>query len=168
MKCRRFGISVNSKKSQFDLKEGKILGHIVSIVGVKISPERVKAIHALSVPRSKKDIQSFLGKINFVRMFIPNFAKLVTHITSMLKKGSEVKWTNAARKSLEAIKRAIMEAPTLISPDYSKEFHIFSFASCDTLAAVLLHKYDEDLKHPMAFFSKTLRDAELRYDIIAK
>jgi len=90
----------------------------------------------LSIPRSKKDIQSFLGKIICVRRFIQNFAKLVKHITSMLRKVSEIKWTDAARRSFESIKKAIMEAPTLISPDYSHEFHIFSFASNDILAAV--------------------------------
>eukprot|EP00253_Pinus_taeda_P033421 PITA_33421 len=61
-----------------------------------------------------------------------------------------------------------MEAPTLISPDYNKEFHIFSFSSEDTLAVVLLQADEEGSEHPMAFFSKTLRDAELRYDIIEK
>ena len=86
----------------------------------------------------------------------------------MLKKGLEIKWTDAARRYFEAIKRAIMEAPTLISPDYSQEFYIFSFASGDTLAAVLLQKDDGDSEHPVAFLSKTLRDAELRYDIIEK
>src|SRR6202034_1058169 len=79
LKCRRFGISVNPKKSQFSLKEGKLLGHIVSATRVQIDPKKVKAIQTLYVPRSKKDIQSFLGKINFVRRFIPNFAKLVKH-----------------------------------------------------------------------------------------
>jgi hypothetical protein len=116
----------------------------------------------------KGTFNPFLGKINFVRRFIPNFAELVKHITSMLKKGSEIKWTDAARSSFEAIKQAIMEAPTLISPDYTKEFYIFSFASYDTLAAVLLQKNDEGIEHPVAFFSKTLRDAELRYDLIEK
>ena len=72
----------------------------------------------------------------------------------MLKKGSEIKWTDGARSSFEAIKQAIMEAPTLISPDYNMEFYIFSFASYDTLAAVLLQKNDEGIEHPVAFFSK--------------
>ena len=103
-----------------------------------------------------------------MRRFIPNFAELVKHITSMLKWGSEIKWTEAARRSFKAIKRDIMEAPTLISPDYTKEFYIFSFASFDTLAAVLLQKNGEDVEHPVALFSKTLRDAELRYDLIEK
>lgn len=120
----------------------------------------------MSVPRSKKDIQSFLGKINFFRRFIPNFAELVKHVTSMLKKGLEVRWTDAARKSFDSIKKAIMEAPTLISLDYNKEFHIFSFASEDTIATVLLQVDEEGSKHPVAFFSKNLRDAKLRYDII--
>ena len=61
-----------------------------------------------------------------------------------------------------------MEAPTLISPDYNKEFYIFSFDSYDTLVDVPLQKNDEGIEHPVAFFSKTLRDVELRYDLIEK
>ena len=61
-----------------------------------------------------------------------------------------------------------MEAPTLISPYYTKGFYIFSFASYGIVVAVLLQKDDEGLYHPIAFFSKTLRDAELKYDPIEK
>ena len=61
-----------------------------------------------------------------------------------------------------------MEAPTLISPDYTRGFYIFSFSSYDTLAAVLLQKNDESVEHPVDFFSKTLSDVELRYDLIEK
>jgi hypothetical protein len=56
----------------------------------------------------------------------------------------------------------------LISPDYSKDFLIFSFASCDTVAAVLLQKNDQGREQPIAFYSKALRDAELRYEIMEK
>eukprot|EP00253_Pinus_taeda_P008099 PITA_08099 len=108
LKCRKFGISLNPKKSQFALEEGKLLGRVVSAAGVQIDPERVKAIQALALPRSKRDIQSFLGKINFVRRFIPNFAELVKHITSMLKKGAEVKWTDAARKYFDSIRKLLL------------------------------------------------------------
>ena len=74
----------------------------------------------------------------------------------------------SSRNSFESIKKAIVEAPTLISPDYTKGFYIFSFASYDTVVAVLLQKDGEYLDHPIAFFSKTLRDAELKYDPIEK
>eukprot|EP00253_Pinus_taeda_P031060 PITA_31060 len=79
----------------------------------------------------------------------------------MLKKGSEIKWSEVARKSFDSIKKSIMEAPTLISPNYSKEFHIFYFASNDTLATVLLQADEEGSEHPVAFFRWILRDAEL-------
>ena len=114
------------------------------------------------------DIQSFLGKINFVRKFIPNFSELVKNITAMLKKDVEIKWTGHERSSFEYIKKDIMEAPTLISPDYTKSFYIFSFASYDTVAVVLLQKNDVDIDHPIAFFNKKLRDVELKYDPIEK
>jgi hypothetical protein len=56
----------------------------------------------------------------------------------------------------------------LISPDYSKEFLIFSFSSFDTVAAVLLQENEEGREKPIAFFNKALRDAEIRYEIMEK
>jgi hypothetical protein len=56
----------------------------------------------------------------------------------------------------------------LASPDYTKEFLIFSFASEHTIATVLLQKNEEGFEQPIAFFSKSLRDAELKYDILEK
>jgi hypothetical protein len=56
----------------------------------------------------------------------------------------------------------------LENSDYTKEFLIFSFASEHTIAAVLLQKNDEGFERPIACFSRSLRDAELKYDILEK
>jgi hypothetical protein len=138
LKCRGFGISLNPKKSLFAMKEGKLLGHIVSAEGVKIDPSRVEAIQALSIPRSRKEAQSFLGKINFLRRFISNFVEVVNLITVMLRKGNEVRWTSKSQNSFEQIKKALTKAHVLISPNYSKDFLLLSFSSPDTVAVVLL------------------------------
>jgi hypothetical protein len=167
-KCRKYGLSLNLKKSHFAMQEGKLLGHIVSRDGIRIDPSRVEAIQTLAVPRNIKEIQSFLGKINFLRRFVPNFAEIVKLITDMLRKNSEVKWTTEAKASFDHIKKVISEAPVLASPDYLKEFFIFSFASEHTLAVVLLQKNEEGYEQPIAFFSKSLRDAELKYNIMEK
>jgi hypothetical protein len=58
-KCQKFGLSLNPKKSLFAMKEGKLLGHIVSVEGVRIDPSRVEAIQTLSLPRSRKEVQVF-------------------------------------------------------------------------------------------------------------
>jgi ribonuclease HI len=92
-KCRKYGLSLNPKKTHFAMQEGKLLGHIVSRDGIRIDPKRVEAIETLAIPRNVKEIQSFLGKIIFLRRFVPNFAEIVKLITDMLRKNSEVKWT---------------------------------------------------------------------------
>jgi hypothetical protein len=107
-----------------------------------------------------------LGKINFLIRFISNFVELVKYITSMLRKGNGVKWTTEAQEPFDQIKKALTEAPVIISPDYSKEFQIFSFASFDTLVVVFLQKNTKGLEQPISFFSRALRDAKMRYDIM--
>ena len=98
------------------------MGHLVSADGIRIDPERVNAILKISLPRSKKYVQSFIGKINFLRWFIPNFVEIIKHITSMLRKDQEVKWTAEARASFEKIKQSLIEAPMLVSLEFSNDF----------------------------------------------
>jgi hypothetical protein len=91
-KCRNFGISLNPKKTLFGLEEGKLLGHIISKDRIKIDPSRIEAIQKLYHPRNIKELQSFIGKIIFLRIFIPNLAELLRNITNMLKKDTKIKW----------------------------------------------------------------------------
>ena len=86
----------------------------------------------------------------------------------MLRNGNEVKWTAESRNYFNQIKRVLTKAPMLISPDYSKEFLIFFFTSTNTLAVVLLERNLEGLEQPISFFSRALRDVEMRYDIMEK
>jgi len=86
----------------------------------------------------------------------------------MLRKESEIKWTTIAMQSFEGIKKAVAEASVLANPDFSMDFIIFSFASEHIVAGVLLQKNDDKLEQPIAFYSKTLRDAPLKYNILEK
>ena len=86
----------------------------------------------------------------------------------MLKKDAEIKCIPEAKEYFEKIKQALIQAPVLINPNYSKEFLIFSFSSEDTIAFVLLQRNDQGYEQPISFFNKTLRDFELKYDIMEK
>jgi hypothetical protein len=81
---------------------------------------------------------------------------MVKLITTMLRKENEVKWTVESREYFEQIKKALTEAPVLISPDYSKDFLIFSFASSDTVAVVLLQKNAEGLEQAHFIFQQSI------------
>ena len=93
-----------------------------------------------------------MGQVGFLRRFIPNFFEVVKHITCMLKKDKEVKWTFESRNSFVLIKKAIIEGPNFVSLEYSKPLLIFSFASQDTIVTILLQKDAENKEAPIKFF----------------
>jgi hypothetical protein len=86
----------------------------------------------------------------------------------MLKKDVKIKWDTESRQPFEQVKRALTQAPILISPDFTKYFYLFSFTSEHTIATVLLQKNNEGYEQPIAFFSKALRDVALNYKLMEK
>ena len=136
--------------------------------GINIDPKRIEGIFQINHPINIKELQSFIAKINLLRRFIPNLAELLRNITNMLKREVGVKWTIEAKKSFELVKQALPQTPVLISPDFTKYFFILSFASEHIAAAVLLQKKIKGQEQPIAFFSKELRDAPLKYNIMEK
>ena len=100
MRCRKFGISLNPSKSIFDVTKGKILGHIVSYSGISIDPERIVAILNLPTPTSEKEVQDFMGVINFVHRFVPDFGVMVKPIHNLLKQDRSFSQEKVLMKSL--------------------------------------------------------------------
>ena len=78
-----------------------------------------------------------------------------------------MKWIEEAVKYFNLVKLALSSAPVLISLDYTQDFILFSFASEHTMAAILLQKRD-DHERTISFFSRAIRDAALKYNIIEK
>jgi len=117
-------------------------------------------------PRSIKEFQAFLGKINFLRRFISNLAELIKLLNHMLRKDSSIKCTVEAKQAFEEIKMALTRTLVLTSPQFDRDFIFFSFASEHTMVVVLLQKDDQGCEKPIAFFSKALKDASLKYKIM--
>lgn len=164
-RCRKYGVSLNPKKIFFSMDEGKILGHITSKDGIRIDPARVEDIQQIDIPRNKKEIQSFNGKVSFLHRFVPSLAEHLMEIKNMLKKDSVVKWTEEAVNYFNLVKLALSSAQILINPDYTQDFILFSFASDHTMVVVLMQKRDQ-LEKPISFFSQNIRDVALKYNNI--
>jgi hypothetical protein len=105
MRCRNFVISLNPSKSIFGITEGKLLGHIVFDSGISIDPKRIDVILNIPAPTSKKEVQDFMGVINFVHRFVPDFAVMVKPIRNMLKQDHFFSWTDDVGNSFEWIKK---------------------------------------------------------------
>jgi hypothetical protein len=90
----KFGIYLNPSKSIFSVTKVNMLGHIVSDSGISIDLEMIVAILNLPTPTSMKEVQAFMGIINFVCRFVPDFEVMVKPIHSLLKKECSFSWTD--------------------------------------------------------------------------
>jgi hypothetical protein len=97
-RCRRYKISLNPKKTIFAVTEGKILGFIILKHGIVIDLERTNSISQIYFPHNKNKMQSFLGKINFIRVFVPSFAKIVNPLHDMIKKNFAFRWDEKKKR----------------------------------------------------------------------
>ena len=104
-----------------------------------------------------------MGTINFMRRFVPVFAQIVKPLQQMAKQNVQFKWTDVEKNGFSKIKKSIAHAPSLKSPNFKKDFILYTFASDDSLAAVLTQKEDEGDEYPISFMSTGLQGAELNY-----
>jgi hypothetical protein len=142
MCCRKFDISLNPSKSIFAFTKGKILGHIVSNSGISIDLERITTILNLPAPTSKKEVQAFMGIINFVHRFVLDFVVMVKPIHNILKHDCSFYWTYNIDNSFLRIKKAINSSPILAKPNFEKYFIIYTNATEEAIFAILLKSDD--------------------------
>jgi hypothetical protein len=168
MRCRKIGISLNPSKSIFGVTKGKLLGHIVYDSRISIDPERIVAILNLPTPTSKKEVQAFMGIINFVRRFVPYSDFMVKPIHNILKQDCSFSWTDDIEKYFLKIKKAISSASVLAKPDFEKEFIIYTNATEEAIFAILLQNDDQNNENFVAYMSHSLSDDEIKYSYIEK
>jgi hypothetical protein len=70
-----------------------------------------------------------MGKINFIRRFIPDFARMVKPIHNMLKQYQSFSWNDDTEKYFVEVKKAISSAPVLAKPNFEKDFIIYTNAT---------------------------------------
>ena len=66
------------------------------------------------------------------------------------------KWTDVDKNAFNKIKTYISHAPSLKSPNFEKDFILYTFASDDSLAAVLTQKEDGGDEYPISFMSTSM------------
>ena len=74
----------------------------------------------------------------------------------MVKQSVQFKWTDIEKNAFSKIKTSIAHAPSLKSPNFEKDFILYTFASDDSLAAVLTQKEDGGDEYPISFMSTGL------------
>ncbi|KAK9951329.1 hypothetical protein M0R45_006782 [Rubus argutus] len=161
-RCRMYNMRMNPKKCSFGVSSEKFLGFMVHKRGIDVDPDKAKAIASTTPPSSQKELKSFLGKLSYIRRFIPGLAA-ARAFTPLLKKGTKLMWNDECKKTYEMVQQLITSLPTMKAPIPGVPLKIYLAATDAAIGSLLAQDDGNGIEHPVYYVSRLLGEAESRY-----
>ncbi len=133
---------------------------------VAVPELRIKAMSEFLLPRTKKQLRSFLGSMSYYRKFVDGYAKLSSTLSPAvsLRAPQQVIWTEEMMANFCKLKDSLCNHVVLTIPGPEDELVLYTDASGDGIGGCL-HVIRSDGENPVAFFSRQLRPAEKNYSV---
>jgi len=155
-RCEEKYLVLNWEKCHFMVREGIVLGHLVSERGIEVDKAKIELINQLPPPVNIKGNRSFLGHCGFYHRSIRNFSQIAWAMTRLLAKDVLFEFDDECLESFNILKGALTSAPIIQPPDWSLPFEIMCDASDYAVGAVLGQTKDK-MHHAIAYASKTMK-----------
>ena len=171
LRIRNSGLKLNSSKCIFGTTCLTFLGHTLSADGITPDPTKVEAIVNMPIPKSKADLQRFLGMVNYLGKFIQNLSQITSPLRDMLKKNVIFDLQQPQMTAIQEIKKLITSPPCLKYYDPNLPTRLKPDASSEGLGALLEQNHgtaDCEQWFPIAFASRALAPYEKNYAQIEK
>lgn len=162
-RVREVNLRLNPLKCKFRLSQVGYVGHVFTSEGLKADPSKTSAIKEMPVPADVPALQRFLGMVNYLGKFIPNFSQLSAPLRQLTHKDTEWTWHEQQQKAFEDLKKRMSCPPVLLYYDVDKPVTLTCDASQYGLGAACLQE-----GKPVAYASRTLTETETRYAQIEK
>ena len=156
--ARRCNVKLNYDKLKFKCTEVNFHGKTYTTDGHKPAQDKITAIIKMPPPTSRKEVQSFIGMINYLTKFSPRLTKLSEPIRELIKEKVPFNWGPEHQESFNMLKKEIVRAPILAYYNPRKETVLQTDASTKGLGACLLQ--EEKLVY---FTSKALTEMQRGY-----
>ncbi|XP_042460225.1 uncharacterized protein LOC122043693 [Zingiber officinale] len=144
-RCEYVNLVLNWGKCHFMVKEGIVLGHKISELGIEVDKAKIETIEKLPPPHNVKGVRSFLGHAGFYRRFIKDFSKISKPLTNLLIKDAEFCFDDDCNEAFKKIKNALISTPIIQALDRELSFKIMFDASDITVGVVLGQRKDKVL-----------------------
>ncbi|KAA3476996.1 Retrovirus-related Pol polyprotein from transposon 17.6 [Gossypium australe] len=151
------------EKCHFMVRESIILGHRITRKGIEVDKEKIDVIKKLPPLVSIKGIRSFLGH----RRFIKDFSKIAKPLCKLLEKASVFNFDRDCLTAFEELKKRLVSAPIIITPDWSSQFELMPNTSNYAVGVVLGQRRNK-IFHSIHYASQTLTRAQLNYTVTKK
>ncbi|CAN6542407.1 unnamed protein product [Malus baccata var. baccata] len=166
-RCVETNLVLNWEKCHFMVKQGIVLGHIISENGIEVDKSKIDLVRQLPSPTSVREVRSFLGHAGFYHRFIKDFSKIAQPLCRFLQKEVAFEFTKECTASFNQLKELLTTAPIIVPPDWSLPFELMCDASDYAVGAVLGQRKDKK-PHVIYYASRTLNDAQLNYSTTEK
>lgn len=133
-------IKLKLEKAFFGRRNIKYVGHIISAEGIKPDKEKVDAILKMMAPRNVKEMQVFLGMVNYYSKFIRSFTTIARPQQRLVTQEKYV-WSKECEIAFNEVKKKLASAELLVFPDYSRPFFIEADGSLEGLGCVLAQEH---------------------------
>jgi hypothetical protein len=160
----QFNLRLKPEKCEFHKDEVAFLGYIVGANGVRMSEDKIKVVKEWPQPKTVKEIQSFLGFLNFNRQFIKDYSKIAIPLTKLTRKDTPFEWSKEAEDAFQTLKNASIEPPCFRIFQAGQPLRFETDASNLALGGCMSQPH-EGKWHPIAYYSRKFTGPEERYDV---
>ena len=110
---RKHKLRFNSSKCSFGVGSSKFLDYMVIHRGIKVNPNRVKAINSLQRPRNPKEVQKLTGMTAALNRFISRSADRCRPFFQLLNKWKGFEWTEECALAFQQLKEYLSRPPVM-------------------------------------------------------
>ncbi|KAF7834718.1 Retrotransposon, unclassified-like protein [Senna tora] len=135
--------------------------------GINVDESKVKAVLNMKNPGSKDDVRTLIGKLSYIRRFIPALSELISPFQHLLKKGSTFKWEEAEQEAFEKIKKVLASTQTMSPPTQGRSMALYLTSTNQSIGALLVQEV-EGIEKPIYYLSRFIKGAETRYSAMEK
>jgi len=159
---------IKLEKYRWKVREVGFLRVVIGQEGIKMEEEKVKGVLEWPIPKCVKDVQKFLGLVNYYRQFIEGFTSIARPLHDMVKKDKKWNWMEEQEKVFNKLKERFTKELVLAAPDLDKKMRIEVDTSDYATGGVLSMECEDGLWRLVAFLSKSLNEMERNYKIYDK
>jgi len=94
---------MNPMKCAFGVSAGKFLGFLVHHRGISVDPAKAIAIATMEKPTTIRELKSFLGRVSYIKRFVPGLTSVTSGLSKLLKKGVEFTWGTEQQEAFQRI-----------------------------------------------------------------
>ncbi|GBO06387.1 Transposon Tf2-6 polyprotein [Araneus ventricosus] len=163
----KFNLTLDPAKLQLCKPEITYLGFDLNANGFSPSEQNVNKVTNFPRPKNLKQVQMFLGMLNYFRGLIYEYAGIVEPLVKLTKKNTPFVWSVECENAFNTVQEIILKKPTLKNFDPNLPISLITDASKIAICGILLQKKD-NVFYPLEFFSRKLTPAECKYPSIRR